>query len=178
MRLRQKDAGRLVVPVVADLEKPGYAGFDYQLWINWADLEYLREHQQLFENLVGSHSGIAAVQYGARMYQIENGHVPPDAFDFYGVAPLLGRGIAAEDGKPGSTRVFVMSYRTWKGEFGGETGIIGKNFVIEGEPATLIGVMPERFHGFGVTQEFWMPVGEEQRSAEAEKRAKVNVFAP
>src|SRR5271169_7152707 len=39
-----KDAGRLVVPVVADLEKPGYAGYDYQLWINWADLEYLREH--------------------------------------------------------------------------------------------------------------------------------------
>jgi predicted permease len=172
-----KDAGRLVVPVVADLEKPGYAGYDYQLWINWSDLEYLREHNQLFENLVGSHSGIAAVQYGARMYQLENGHVSPDGFEFYGVAPLLGRGIDAEDGKPGATRVFVMSYRIWKGEFGGETGIIGKSFVIEGEPATLIGVMPERFHGFGVTQEFWMPVGEEQRSADAEKRRNVNVLA-
>jgi putative ABC transport system permease protein len=48
--------------------------------------------------------------------------------------------------------------------------------VIEGEPATLIGVMPERFHGFGVTQEFWVPVGEEQRSAEAEKGKNVNVL--
>jgi predicted permease len=172
-----KDAARLVVPIVADLQKPSYAGYDSQLWIKWADLEYLREHKQLFENFVGSHSGIAAVQYGARMYQMENGHVSPDAFDFYGVAPLRGRGIVAEDGKPGAPRVFVMSYRTWKGEFGGETGTIGKSFVIEGQPATLIGVMPERFHGFGVTQEFWMPVGEEQRSAEAEKRANVNVLA-
>jgi predicted permease len=172
-----KDAERLVVPVVADLEKPGYAGYDYQLWINWADLEYLREHNQLFENLVGSHSGIAAVQYGARMWQMENGHVSPDGFEFYGVAPLLGRGIVAEDGKPGVGRVFVMSYRTWKGEFAGDAGIIGKSFVIEGEPATLVGVMPERFHGFGVTQEFWMPVGEEQRTAEAEKRRNVNVLA-
>ncbi len=171
-----RDAGRLVVPVVQDLQKPGYAGYDYQLWINWADLEYLREHNQLFENLVGSHSGIAAVQYGARMYQLENGHVSPDAFDFYGVAPLLGRGIVAEDGKPGAPPVFVMSYRTWKGEFGGETGIVGKNFVIEGQPTTLIGVMPERFHGFGATQEFWVPVGEQQRSAEAERRAYVNVL--
>jgi predicted permease len=160
-----------------DLEKPGYAGYDYQLWINWADLEYLRQHNQLFENLVGSHSGIAAVQYGARMWQLENGHVSPDGFEFYGVAPMLGRGIVAEDGKAGAARVFVMSYRTWKGEFGGETGIIGKSFVIEGEPATLIGVMPERFHGFGVTQEFWMPVGEEQKSAEAEKGRRVNVLA-
>jgi putative ABC transport system permease protein len=37
--------------------------------------------------------------------------------------------------------------------------------------------MPERFHGFGVTQEFWVPVGEEQRSAEAEKGRRVNVLA-
>ena len=172
-----KDAERLVVPAVQDLQNPGYAGYDHQLWISWADLQYLREHNQLFENLVGSHSGIAAVQYGARMYQLENGHVSPDAFDFYGVAPLLGRGITAEDGKPGAPLIFVMSYRTWKGEFGGDAGIIGKSFVIEGQPATLIGVMPERFHGFGVTQEFWVPVGEEQRSAEAEKRASVNVLA-
>ena len=172
-----KDAGRLVVPVVEDLQEPGYAGHGHQLWIKWADLQYLREHNQLFENLVGSHSGIAAVRYGARIYQFENGHVSPDAFDFYGVAPILGRGIIAEDGKPGAPLVFVMSYRVWKGEFAGEAGIIGKSFVIEGEPATLIGVMPERFHGFGVTQEFWVPVGEEQRSAEAEKRRNVNVLA-
>jgi predicted permease len=172
-----KDAARLVVPVVQDLQKPDYAGYDHQLWINWPDLQYLREHNQLFENLVGSHSGIAAVQYGAHIYQLENGHVSPDAFDFYGVAPLLGRGIVAEDGKPGAPLVFVMSYRTWKGEFDGETGIIGKSFVIEGEPATLICVMPERFHGFGVTQEFWMPVGEDQRSTEAKRRPYINVLA-
>ena len=172
-----KDAERLVVPVVQDLQNPGYAGYDHQLWISWADLQYLREHNQLFENLVGSHSGIAAVQYGARMHQLENGHVSPDAFDFYGVAPVLGRGIAAEDGKPGATPVFVMSYRTWKGEFGGETGIIGKSFAIQDEPTTLIGVMPERFHGFGATQEIWTPVGEERKSAEAEKRTSVNVLA-
>jgi putative ABC transport system permease protein len=172
-----KDAGSLVVPVVQDLEKPDYAGFDHQLWINWNDLKYLREHNQLFENLVGSHSGIAAVQYGTRMYQLENGHVSPDAFEFYGVEPVLGRGMVAEDGKPGAPPVFVMSYRTWEGEFGGETRIIGKSFVIEGEPVTLIGVMPERFNGFGATQEFWVPVGEQQRSAEAEKRTNVNVLA-
>jgi putative ABC transport system permease protein len=172
-----KDAGRLVVPVVADMQRPGSADDEYQLWVKWADLEYLREHNQAFENLVGSHSGIAAVQYGARMWQLENGHVSPDGFEFYGAAPMLGRGIVAGDGKPGAARVFVMSYRTWKGEFGGDAGIIGKSFAIEGEPATLIGVMPERFHGFGVTQEFWMPVGEEQRSAEAEKERKVNVLA-
>lgn len=171
-----KDAGRLVVPVLEDLQRAG-GEYEQQLWISWGDLEYLREHNQLFENLVGSHSGIAAVQFGTRMWQMENGHVTPDAFDFYGVAPLLGRGITAEDGKPGGPPVFVMSYRTWKREFGGDAGIIGKSFVIEGVPTTLIGVMPERFNGFGATQEFWIAVGEEQRSEEAEKGRHVNVLA-
>src|SRR5260370_32635060 len=65
-----KDAARLVVPIVADLQKPGYAGYDYQLWIKWADLEYLREHKQLFENFGGSHSGIAAGPDWARVYHV------------------------------------------------------------------------------------------------------------
>ncbi len=43
---------------------------------------------QLFENLVEAHSGVAAVQFGARMWQMENGHVSPDAFEFYGMAPV------------------------------------------------------------------------------------------
>ncbi len=169
-----KDAERLVVPVVQDEEKPGYAGYDYELWVSWTDVKYLREHNQVFENVVGSHSGIAVVRDGAKTYQFENGHVSADAFEFYGVAPILGRGIVGDDGKAGAPPVFVMSYRTWKGEFGAEPGTVGKTFVVEGQPTTLVGVMPERFHGFGTRQEIWTPANED---AETEKRAGVHALA-
>lgn len=98
-----KDAGRLVVPLVQDLQRQGD---EHQLWISWADLEYLREHNQLFENLVGSHSGIAAVRYGTRMYQLENGHMSPDASDFYGVARCSGAGLLGRTGSR-ERRVFL-----------------------------------------------------------------------
>ena len=169
-----RDARRLVVPVVQSAETPEFAN---QLWISWADLRYLREHNQAFENVVGSHSGTARVQYGTRSYQFENGHVSPEAFEFYGVPPLLGRGVVAADGKPDAPPVFVMSFPTWKGQFGADPGIIGKSFVIEGDPATLVGVMPERFHGFGATQEIWTPVGEAQAGSETKKGIHVNVLA-
>jgi len=169
-----RDARRLVVPVVQDAETPEFA---HQLWISWADLKYLREHNQVFENVVGSHSGTARVQYGTQSYQFENGHVSPDAFEFYGVPSLLGRGMVASDGKPDAPPVFVMSFSTWKGQFGADPAIIGKSFVIEGDPATLVGVMPERFHGFGATQEIWTPVGEAQAASETEKRIHINVLA-
>jgi putative ABC transport system permease protein len=169
-----RDAQRLVVPVVQNPETPEFTS---QLWISWADVKYLSEHNQVFENVVGSHSGIARVQYGTRNHQFENGHVSPDAFEFYGVPPLLGRGMVASDGNPGAPPVFVMSFPTWRAQFGGDPGIIGKSFVIEGDPATLVGIMPERFHGFGATQEIWTPVGEAQAASETKKRIHVNVLA-
>jgi putative ABC transport system permease protein len=169
-----RDAQRLVVPVLQNAETPESAS---QLWISWADVKYLSEHNQVFENVVGSHSGIAQVEYGTRNYQFENGHVSPDAFEFYGVPPLLGRGMVAIDGKPDAPPVFMMSFPTWKVQFGSDPGLIGKSFVIEGEPATLIGVMPERFHGFGATQEIWTPVGEAQAASETKKGIHVNVLA-
>jgi putative ABC transport system permease protein len=169
-----RDAQRLVVPVVQNAETPES---DSQLWISWADVKYLSEHNQVYENVVGSHSGIAEVQYGTRNYQFENGHVSPDAFEFYGVPPLFGRGMVATDGKPNAPPVFIMSFPTWKVQFGADPGIIGKSFVIEGDPATLVGVMPERFHGFGATQEIWTPVSEAQAASETKKGIHVNVLA-
>jgi putative ABC transport system permease protein len=169
-----RDAQRLVVPVVQNAETPES---NSQLWISWADVKYLSEHNQVFENVVGSHSGIARVQYGTRSYQFENGHVSPEAFEFYGVRPLFGRGMLATDGEPDAPPVFMMSFPTWKVQFGADPGIIGKSFVIEGDPATLVGVMPERFHGFGATQEIWTPVGGAQARSEAKKGIHVNVLA-
>lgn len=169
-----RDAQRLVVPVLQNAETPR---FNSQLWISWADVKYLGENNQGFENVVGSHSGIARVQYGTRSYQFENGHVSPNAFASYGVAPLFGRAMVASDGKPDAPPVFMMSFPTWKVQFGADPGIIGKSFVIEGDPATLVGVMPERFHGFGATQEIWTPVGEAQAASETKKGIHVNVLA-
>ncbi|HEY6385195.1 MAG TPA: FtsX-like permease family protein [Candidatus Acidoferrum sp.] len=70
-----------------------------------------------------------------------------------------------------------MSYRTWKGEFGSDARIVGKSFVIDDQPATLIGVMPERFLGFGATQEVWMPVNATEEAMNNERGTKFNVLA-
>ena len=44
-----RDAQRLVVAVVQNAETPESAS---QLWISWADVKYLSEHNQVFENVV------------------------------------------------------------------------------------------------------------------------------
>ncbi|HYT24303.1 MAG TPA: ABC transporter permease [Candidatus Polarisedimenticolia bacterium] len=169
-----KDAQRLVVPIIQDAEHPDYSA---QLFVSWPDLKYLKEHNHVFEGVVGRRYGRAMVHQGAKMFQFSNARVTPDAFEFYGVPALLGRGIVSEDGLPNATKVFVMSYSTWKGEFAADRGIVGTSFIVDGEQRTLIGVMPERFRGFGTYQEIFTPVDSAPSTEDAKNGSKFNVMA-
>jgi putative ABC transport system permease protein len=81
--------------------------------------------------------------------------VTTNTFDFLGVAPFLGRSIVSEDGKPDSPPVFVMNYKLWRTEFNSDRTILGRTFVLNGVPRTLVGVMPPRFNIYGVS--IWLP---------------------
>jgi putative ABC transport system permease protein len=168
-----KDAGRLVVPVVEDMERPESSS---GLWIRLQDLTYLREHNQVFEGVFGRHYGRTFVRYGTRTFQFYNAMVTANAFEVYGARPLLGRGIVSEDGRAGAPKTFVMSYDTWKDEFGGDAAVVGKSFVVGDEARTLVGVMQERFHGLG-TWDIYTPVSWAVDPKEALNAPKYYVMA-
>jgi putative ABC transport system permease protein len=66
-----------------------------------------------------------------------------------GVAPLLGRTHRLEDFqdliKQKEARAIVISHETWQRRLGGSRDVIGKSFNVDGEPRTVIGVMPRGF---------------------------------
>jgi len=150
-----KDASRLVVPVIEDAERPGE---EYSLTLLPADLDAVRKQNRAFENIVGYAGSIVLANDGPETYQFFDTRVTADAFAFYGVPALLGRGILPDDGKPGATPVFVMSYKAWDATFHGDVGVIGKSLIIDGELRTLVGVMPPRFQAFGSRAEVWIPI--------------------
>jgi predicted permease len=174
-----KDASRLVVPVIQNTENTGQADSSLQpLTFSLADLDVIREQNQVFENIVGYVPGAFALATdGSQMYQFNGTRVTSDAFDFYGVPPLLGRGITPEDGKPGAPPVFVMSYKTWKGVFHEDPKILGKVLTIDAEPRTLVGVMPQRFQAYGLQAEIWIPVTGSRDTPRADEEAKASVLA-
>jgi putative ABC transport system permease protein len=151
-----RDANRLVVPVFHDGENG-----QNEDTLHFVDLDAIRQQNQVFENIVGYilAGGIVLASDGPRVYQFNVSRVTSDAFEFYGVPPLVGRGILPDDGKPGAPPVFVMSYKTWKGEFNADLGIVGKNFTLDGELRTLVGIMPPRFQAFGPPlEQIWIPI--------------------
>ncbi len=65
-------------------------------------------------------------------------------FDVLGVAPLVGRTFTSADDQPGS-KLVLLSEGLWRSHYGANPKIVGSSIVMDGEPWTVIGVMPSTF---------------------------------
>ena len=88
--------------------------------------------------------------------QVTGGLVTPNTFRFLGVPALLGRGLVPEDAKPDAPPVFVMSYKMWVSQYNQDPSVLGRTFVLNGVPTTLVGIMPQRFTKLGA--DLWRAV--------------------
>jgi putative ABC transport system permease protein len=172
-----KDAARLVVLSVQNAESTGHPEMNLQpLAGSLSDLDAIRSQNQVFEEVIGYHRGIELLNDGKNNHQVYVAKVTGNAFGFYGVPPLLGRGIIAEDAKPGAPPAFVMSYREWLGEFGADPNLVGKSFLLNGEQTTLVGIMPRRFQAFGALQQVWAPITDTRGASESKSEPTVDTM--
>ncbi|HEY7337044.1 MAG TPA: ABC transporter permease [Bryobacteraceae bacterium] len=89
---------------------------------------------------------------------LSNEAVSPQFFSILGIAPALGRTFTAEEGQPGRDATAILSYRLWQSRFGGDRAAVGRKILLNGNPATIIGVMPP---GFGLPKQdpdIWLPL--------------------
>ena len=84
--------------------------------------------------------------------------VSSEFFQVFGAAPLMGRTFTPEEDADGHGHVVVLSYPFWQNYFGADPNVIGKNLAFNGQPYSIIGVMPERFH-FPDQGEYFVPLG-------------------
>src|SRR5579875_1787331 len=66
----------------------------------------------------------------------------PNLFQLLGVQLMFGRGFTPQDAKPGKNNVLVLGNSIWKEVFHGDRGIVGHKVTIDGDPYTVIGVLP------------------------------------
>jgi predicted permease len=66
-------------------------------------------------------------------------------FDVLGVSPALGRAFTAEDARPGSRPVALLSHLYWTRQFAADPSIVGRTVVLNAQPTTVIGVLPAAF---------------------------------
>ncbi len=71
-------------------------------------------------------------------------------FDALGIQPIAGRTFAPDDDRQRRS-VVVLSETLWRSRFNGDPGIIGSDIRFDGEPFTVVGVVPREFQLLGGT---------------------------
>jgi len=62
-----------------------------------------------------------------------------------GVAPVMGRNFSEEEETEGRDQVVVLTHRLWRGRFGANPDILGTTLTLDGQPFTVVGVLPAGF---------------------------------
>ena len=118
---------------------------------NWEIVRALLEHGQSFESFGFFQGGGAPVTLSGTTETSRVSQMPVDVngLSIVGVPPLLGRTYRLEDFddvvKQKEARAIVVSYDTWQRRLGGAADVIGTSIHVDGEPRTVIGVMPRGF---------------------------------
>lgn len=78
-----------------------------------------------------------------------------------GAGPTRGRFFSDQEDGPGAARVALVSDRAWQRRFGGRPDILGTVAILDGQPHTIIGVMPDQAVFPGMSRpDFWVPLCE------------------
>jgi putative ABC transport system permease protein len=77
-------------------------------------------------------------------------------FDALNVLPLYGRTFLPEEYEAGKGQVIVIGYGLWQRRFGGDPNLVGRQFTLNGQPHTVIGILPPEFQ-YPPGRELWAP---------------------
>jgi putative ABC transport system permease protein len=79
-------------------------------------------------------------------------------FPLLGINPAQGRGFVSEEGVFGKHRAVVLSDALWRRRFGDGASLSGQTIRLNGEPFTIVGVMPNGFGFPNNNAALWTPL--------------------
>lgn len=114
-----------------------------------------REQAGSFTELAATFDRPLNLTGGGEPEQVLTRMTTANFFSLLGASAQLGRTyLPGED----AADVAVLSHRLWQRRFGGDPGVIGRAIDVDGQPLTVVGVMPADFRSVGMRPELWVPV--------------------
>lgn len=148
-----RDAHRLTVIGIVDTQ---HGSEDFRDLYHLNEVATFRKETQSFEDIVAYGSWDVLYLHDGTPEQVHGCISTPNITEFWGVPPLLGRGISEPDVQPDAPPVVVLSYAYWKSMFHGDKNVLGATMILNNSPRTVIGVMPKRFGLYGA--DIYVPI--------------------
>jgi len=121
---------------------------DYLAW---------KQRSSSFQGINAWTSGSFNVGGGERPEQVAGTWRTPGFFTMEGLPFMVGRDFTEEEGQPGRDHVVILSHRLWSRSFASNRDIIGKDIRLNGEPYTVVGILPAGIHD-RFNSQLWVPL--------------------
>ncbi len=116
--------------------------------LSYAQLADLRKQSDVFSDLFGSRPELGGLSVDGKANQFFYSHVTGNYFSALGLQPAVGRLFLPTEGEAGGRDPYiVLGYSYWQKRFGGDASVVGKQALIDGQEATIIGVAAKGFQG-------------------------------
>ena len=129
-------------------ERNSVAPGDYVEW---------KRRSTSFKDLNAWSGGSFNVATRERPEQVDGSPRTPGFFKMEGLPMFLGRDFLPEEGEPGRDHVVILSNRMWSRHFAADPNIIGKDIRMNGEPYTVVGVLPPGMYD-RLPMQLWVPL--------------------
>lgn len=110
-----------------------------------ADFMDWRNSHRSFERVAAISNTRFALSGIGTSEQVTGASVTADFFAVLGMQPVRGRTFLPGEDSPASEHLIVISESLWKRKFNGDDSAIGKTIEVNGQPATIIGVVAGSF---------------------------------
>ena len=145
------DADR-IVRVLERHPNGGLNGISTLNYLDWS------AQNASFEYLAAEAGWRATVTGRDEPFVIRGARVTVHYFDIFGVRPALGRTFLSGEDEPGRDRVVLLSHALWTSRFGSNPAILGQTIAVDGEPHTVVGVLPKGGPFDRASAQIWKPL--------------------
>lgn len=111
-----------------------------------------------FESMAATTGATMSYSGGGEPKSLRAGLVSAPYFDVFGVKAASGRTFAKDEDRPGKEKVAVLSHRLWSNFFGADPQLIGRTILLNGNPYTVIGVLPGLSEFDRRSTDLWLPL--------------------
>jgi predicted permease len=144
--------------------------------VSHADLADWRSQTKSFTGLAAFTQGpINLADDQGLPEQLRGGYLTANAFQVLAQQPLLGRDFMPDADTRGAEMTVILGHSVWKNRYAGDPNVLGKPIRVNGQPATVIGVMPDKMQ-FPSNAELWLPMIPTNEQAERRNNRFMSVF--
>jgi putative ABC transport system permease protein len=123
----------------------------------YPNFDLIRRTQHSFADVALVYPGITSWEDHGESRPLNMARVTASFFPAMRVSPRLGRAFVQNEQEPRGAHLVVISHAFWKSVMAGDPNVLGTAMRLEGEPYTVIGVMPEGFALPNPT-DIWIPL--------------------